>query len=438
METVVSQGTSRLEAIRRYRRMYKLEDEAMEDVSDIPAHEEDEAIANKRTSAKKAKTKSNNSGIRLDASFPAQVDFDHPYRQLLMAVKTKPFLLIRGVCGSGKSRFARALAYQTCPSHLQENRKPGNFQLLAVQPSWHDNKEILGWTNSYDIFQITPFLHFLIKAWRHPEVPFILCLDEMNLARMEDYFADFLSILESRQFINGKLVSDPFISGVKLKTLLESDPGIWKRLELSINHDLKQFFLSNGIMFPPNLIVIGTANVDKSRHPFSMNALDRTMVIELNGIDFYGGIKAPGTELDFPDVPLDNDYLFGDFLQGREAYLSFPLNGDFIVAELYAIDTILSESPYRFGYRVRDDALIYCAHNAKLNANKGNNEWVLTCLDEIILMKVLPRINGSYKSSEKVINGLLRFTKNRYHRSFKRLTYMKNKAEGTDSFSFWR
>ena len=432
METVVSQGTSRLEAIRRYRRMFKLEDEAMEDASDIPAHEEDEAVGDKRKNVKRARAKNSNSEIRLDESFPSHVDFDHPYRQLLMAIKTKPFLLVRGMCGSGKSRFARALAYQTCPNHLQENGKPGNFQLLAVQPSWHDNKEILGWTNSYDIFQITPFIHFLIKAWRHPEVPFILCLDEMNLARMEDYFADFLSILESRQRINGQLVSDPFISGAKLKALLENDPGIWKRLELSINHDLKQFFLNNGIMFPPNLIVIGTANVDESRPQFSMNALDRMMVVELDGIDFYGGVKTPGTDLDFLDVPLNNDYLFSEFLQGREAYLSSPLIGDFIISELYAIDTILSESPYRFGYRVRDDALIYCAYNAKLNVNKGNNEWLLTCLDEIILMKVLPRINGSYKSSEKVINGLLRFTKNRYHRSFKRLTYMKNKAEGTD------
>jgi len=429
METVVSQGTSRSEVIRRYRRMYKFENEAMDDVSDIPAHE---GAAEKKMHAKRTNTRNNNPGIRLDMPFSAHVDFDHPYRQLLMAIKTKPFLLMRGICGSGKSRFARALAYQTCPNYLQENGTPGNFQLLAVQPSWHDNKEILGWTNSYDIFQITPFLHFLIKAWRHPEVPFILCLEEMNLAKMEDYFADFLSILESRQFINGELVSDPFISGVKLKALLENDPGIWKRLELSINHDLKQFFLTNGIMFPPNLIVIGTANVDESGHHFSMNALDRMMVIELNEIDFYGDLKAPGIALDFPDVPLNSEYLLGEFLQGREAYLSSPLNGDFIISELRAIDAILSESPCRFGYRVRDAALIYCAYNAKLNVNNESNDWLLTCLDEIILMKVLPRINRSYKSSEKMINGLLRFTKNKYHRSFKRLGYMKNRVKGND------
>lgn len=420
MEEVVSQGTSRSNIRKRRRRIYKLEDDA------IKAHKESEAFVGEKTSAKKNNKGNDNSGIRFDVSFPAHIDFDHPYRQLLMAVKTKPFLLIAGMCGSGKSRFARALACQTCPKHLQENGKPGNFQLLTVQPSWHDNEELLGWMNSKSIFQITPFLRFLIKSWQYPQVPFILCLDEMNLAKTEHYFADFLSILESRQFINGKLVSDPFISGARLKDFTETDPGMWGRFGISFNHYLQNFFLTNGIMLPPNLIVIGTANVDEAGHQFSMKVLDRMMVVELNDIDFYGGIKTPDTDLNFPAVPLNRDCLFGEFLQGKDAYFSSPPDGDLIISELLAIDNILSESPFRFGYRVRDAALIYCAYNATLNRNKESNEWLYTCLDEIILMKILPRITGSYESFEKIIDGLLRFTKKKYHRSFKRLSYMKN------------
>ena len=435
MEKVVSQGTSRSNIKRRRMRIYKLEDDAIE--KSFPADKESEAVVGEDTSAQKTNKRNNKSGIRLDMSFPAHVDFDHPYRQLLMALKTKPFLLITGMCGTGKSRFARALAYQTCPKHLQENGKPGNFQLLSVQPSWLDNEDMLGWMSNKGIYQITPFLRFLIKSWQHPHVPFILCLDEMNLAKTEHYFADFLSILESRQFINDRLVSDPFIDGARLRDFTETDAGMWGRLGISYNHYLQNFFLSNGIMLPPNLIVIGTANVDEAGHQFSMKVLDRIMVVELSDIDFYGGIKTPDTDLNFPAVPLPRDCLFGKFLQGNEAYFFSPANGDLIIAELLAIDNILSESPFRFGYRIRDAALIYCAYNAQLNRNKEGNDWLFTCLDEIILMKILPRITGGYEFLEKVIDDLLRFTKKKYHRSFKRLSYIKQRAADSRFFSFW-
>lgn len=433
MEKVVSQGTNRLEIKRRRNRIYRFENDVMEGPSPKTADKKS------RTTARSAAVdkESSRSGTSLPASFPTHLNFYHPYRQLLMAVKTKPFLLITGMCGSGKSRFARTLAYQTCPEYLRENGKPGNFELLAVQPSWHDNEEILGWRNRKGVFQVTRFLHFLVKAWRHPLVPFILCLDEMNLARTEHYFADFLSIMDSRQYINGKPVSDPFITEAKLKEFTEMDPGMWGRFGISFHQELQQFFLANGIMLPPNLIVIGTANVDEAGHQFSMKVLDRVMVVELNDIDLYGGIKTPDTDLVFPATAMHRDCLFGEFFRGEDAYFSSPADGDFIISELQAIDNILSGSPFRFGYRIRDAALIYCAYNARLDRNSEGNDWLHTCVDEIILMKILPRISGIYRSSEKVIDELLYFTEKKYHRSFLRLSYMKNNAENADFVSFW-
>ena len=165
-----------------------------------------------------------------NSTFPSEVDFNHPYRPILMAIKTKPFLLITGMCGTGKSRFARALAYQTCPKYLQEDGRAGNFQIIAVQPDWCDSYEIMGWLNLHGIYKFTPFLHFLIKAWRYVDTPFVLCLDEMNLAKVEEYFADFLSILESRQWINNELISDAFISATQIKFYLERDPNLWARI----------------------------------------------------------------------------------------------------------------------------------------------------------------------------------------------------------------
>ena len=438
MEKLVSPGSSLSNIKSRRQRIFRIEDEdEIEKVFDLPAYSENEITIEKKQRSKRIVKKINSSGIRLSSSFPTKVDFDHPYRQLLMVLKTKPFLLMAGMCGSGKSFFARTLAYQTCPGYLQENGRPGNFQLIAIQPNWCDNDEIVGWTNNLGILYITPFIRFLIKAWRHPNVPFILCLDEMNLAKVEHYFANFLSILESRQFVNNKLVSDAFISGAHLKDCLQKDPNLWSRLGLTLEYDLQRFFLSNGIMLPPNLIVIGTANMDESGHQFSMKVLDRIMVVELNGIDFYRGLKAAGTELEFPAIPLSSNHLFGEILHAKQAYDSLLRNGDLIMSELLAIDSILSESSFRFGYRIRDAALIYCAHNSRLNTGKRSKQWLYTCLDEIILMKILPRISGGWESSQKIVSDLLRFTKNKYHRSFLKLSYMKNRAEDFRFVSFW-
>ena len=438
MERIISPGANLSSIKDRRHRLYRIEDEdELERDFGISAANEGEVKVKKKPRSRKATKKANDAGIRIGEPFPIEVDFDHPYRQVLMALRTKPFLLMAGMCGSGKSLFARALAYQTCPKHLQENGKPGNFQIMAVQPNWRDNEDIVGWTNNQGKRHFTPFIHFLIKAWRHPDVPFILCLDEMNLAKVEHYFADFLSILESRQFINDKLVSDAFIDGTQLKECLEKDPHFWEQLGLTFDSDLQVFFLTNGIMLPPNLIVIGTANMDEFGHQLSMKVLDRIMVVELNGIDFYGGLTDTGIDLEFPANPLNSNYLFGALLPAKEAYHSSPVDGNLIISELQAIDNIFSASSFRFGYRIRDAALIYCAHNAGLNRNEKDNKWLFGCLDEIILMKILPRVNGNWESSQKIINDLLRFTKNKYQRSFSRLSYMKNRAEESHFVSFW-
>jgi len=69
--------------------------------------------------------------------------------------------------------------------------------------------------------------------------------------------------------------------------------------------------------------------------------------------------------------------------------------------------------------------------------SQKDDKWLFGCLDEIILMKILPRLNGNWESSQKIINDLLRFTRNKYQRSFKRLSYMKNRAEEFHFVSFW-
>lgn len=148
-------------------------------------------------------------------------------------------------------------------------------------------------------------------------------------------------------------------------------------------------------------------------------------------------IKSEDTDLQFPDNPLLRDYVLGRLLQGRSAYELSPGNGDLIISELQAIDKILSDSRFRFGYRVRDAALIYCAYNSQLENRSNESQIVYKCLDEIFLMKIIPRIEGRSKEIEKILNSLLHFTKGKYPSSFQRLTVMQSEMNDMSFVSFW-
>ena len=122
--------------------------------------------------------------------------------EIITAAKTKPFILLAGISGTGKSRIVRELAFMSCPKYLQDKDgvTPGNYCMIEVKPNWHDSTELLGYySNISKGYQFKKFVKFLVKAKMHPEVPFFVCLDEMNLAPVEQYFAEILSILETRK-----------------------------------------------------------------------------------------------------------------------------------------------------------------------------------------------------------------------------------------------
>ena len=108
----------------------------------------------------------------------------------ISAIKTKPFVILGGFSGTGKSQKVKELAFATCPnnSHLRTSETtPGNYLLLSVKPNWHDATEITGFRSSVNRnYYVTDFMRFLIKAMHFPNVPFFVCLDEMNLAPVEE------------------------------------------------------------------------------------------------------------------------------------------------------------------------------------------------------------------------------------------------------------
>ena len=149
-----------------------------------------------------------------------------PIMSILAAIRAKPFILLAGMSGTGKTRIVRQLARGCCPRHkdgsttedhpLYNEHKPGNFEIIPVRPNWHDSTELMGYVTRITgtgkpKYVLTPFVKFLVKAWLHKDVPFFLCLDEMNLAPVEQYFAEYLSKIETRKLSGGEIVTDVLV-----------------------------------------------------------------------------------------------------------------------------------------------------------------------------------------------------------------------------------
>lgn len=179
------------------------------------------------------------SGMRVD---------DRDVRRYHLALKTRGFVVLSGLSGTGKTWLAQAYADAVGARHL----------VIPVAPNWTSNEDLLGYHNPIsDAYHDTPFSHFLREAAdEHARAqdegvrprPFHLVLDEMNLARVEHYFARFLSAMEVR----ARAGSAP----------LELGPG-------------------DEVVLSPNLAVVGTVNVDETTHGFADKVYDRAQLIEL-------------------------------------------------------------------------------------------------------------------------------------------------------------
>ena len=138
------------------------------------------------------------------------------YKTLLTALRTKPFVLLAGISGTGKSRIVRELAkacWKQGDAEFGKNH-PKNFRMVQVKPNWHDSSELIGYVSRIngEKYVVGPFLRFMAEAINNPDTPYSLCLDEMNLAPVEQYFAEYLSVIESRKLnADGSITTDPII-----------------------------------------------------------------------------------------------------------------------------------------------------------------------------------------------------------------------------------
>ena len=247
------------------------------------------------------------------------------------------------------------------------------------------------------------FLKFIAKAWENLGTPYFLCLDEMNLAPVEQYFAEYLSVVESRKADdNGNVTTDP---------ILNKDKGDWYRIltsELTEDDNLRKQFLENGITIPQNLIVVGTVNMDETTFSFSRKVLDRAMTIEMNKVDLRGGLESKFE----PIGKLSSQDLIGTAVEGVDVYEDNRANCDTVIKYLQAINDKLEGTPFKVAYRTRNEFLLYVINNLPYNKDENDNEIsselvIARALDEITSMKVLSRIEGDEsKVSKDFLKGL--------------------------------
>ena len=327
-----------------------------------------------------------------------QIQSNISFLPYLTALRTKPFMLLAGISGTGKSRIVRKLAQATSTQHYAnesdrwDDNRPENFELIQVKPNWHNSMDVVGfYSNISKKYEFTPFVEFIVKAWQHKDTPYFLCLDEMNLAPVEEYFAEFLSAIESRSNDSeGNYITDPIIKPFKdfgetvgknmLKHLFgEADP-------IDKNPLAVQFY-EKGLTLPPNLMVIGTVNMDETTFSFSRKVLDRAMSVEMNEVD-YDKFLSGETEA-FPLLTDFNALLVNRPQKASE--VKDDIDSTKVVEYLKDVNALLEDSPFKLGYRAANEAMLYVAANKEL---AGENFSLTTALDEFTLMKILSRIEG--------------------------------------------
>ena len=327
------------------------------------------------------------------------------YRPYITAIKSKPFLLLAGISGTGKSRIVRELA-RACwneGSAEFETQKPKNFEMVQVKPNWHDSSELIGYVSRVSgksEFVTGEFLRFIAKAWEDTDTPYFLCLDEMNLAPVEQYFAEYLSVIESRKsHEDGLVTTDPILEKVDEEWYFNLTAS------LTMNEDIRKKFNEEGIRIPQNLIVVGTVNMDETTFSFSRKVLDRAMAIEMNEVDLDAGL----TERYEHIGKLGYEELIGTAVEGVDVYTDNQEVCDKALNYLKAINAVLEGTPFKVAYRTRNEFLLYVVNNLPYHkdeeGNKLTEEYVIArALDEVTNMKILSRIEGD---DTKVTDGLL-------------------------------
>ncbi len=318
---------------------------------------------------------------------------------------SKPFLLLAGISGTGKTRFIREQARLT--GSIEDT-----YCLTSVRPDWHEPSDLLGYISRLSgnaEYIVTDVLKFIVKAWvevtkvgvrleskeaigeknqQEQIKPYWLCLDEMNLAPVEQYFADYLSVLETREWNwqggNFTYKCDPLLKATVFDTVDKSK--LKHELGLDGHDELWDHFISNGVGIPFNLIVAGTVNMDETTHGFSRKVIDRALTFDFGEFfpNDFDTFFEPDSEPKVLGYPVHTDGRNKAELSG-----TFDQDGSLSINFLKQINDILEHTPFKLAYRALNELLLFVITQRPQNELELQSVW-----DDFLMCKVLPRIEG--------------------------------------------
>lgn len=338
-------------------------------------------------------------------------------RDFLALMRTRDLVILAGDSGSGKTSLVREVAESI----------GGRCTVIPVKPNWTGPEDLLGYYNPIDSrYQTTPFLLALQSAESEPDIPHFICLDEMNLARVEHYFSDFLSLLEDRDgspiiplYTSDEerhvvVKNDHFLAleeEVRQRTGVAGDATLMDILKNqqsnSMLHQLGGFQNKASVLehheklrrsndallrtpcsirFLSNVHIIGAINIDETTHYLSPKVLDRAHVLRFRNplLMDWDAIEAEVQSFDV-DVELPLRLTTKDF-GTRESYPAYD-RGDLHSALLTNIaKNHLDPLGVEFGLRAIRQSLGY------LKAARMAGMDDLTALDNIIQHKILPKL----------------------------------------------
>jgi 5-methylcytosine-specific restriction protein B len=288
---------------------------------------------------------------------------------------SKPFVILSGLAGSGKTQLALAFA-----GALVEDREK-QMRVVSVGADWTNREPLLGYPNALDKTEyVRPengVLDLLVEA-NKPEnssKPFFLILDEMNMSYVERYFADFLSVMESHE-----------------------EMPLWNGVDPQKDNTPKS------VSLPENLFIIGTINVDETTYMFSPKVLDRANVIE------FKISEEEMTSFLSKIQNIDKNAANSKAADMGEDFVKLAKVKDFVL-DKNAANTLnkffkeLKNVNAEFGYRSATEIFRFICQAQKNDdtIEKLSNDDIL---DSAIVQKLLPKLHGSRKKLDPVLKKL--------------------------------
>lgn len=308
--------------------------------------------------------------FQVDCKNAGLVYTDKLITRFVSSLLTKPFVILTGLSGSGKTKLAQGYVQWICQEESQ-------YRIIPVGADWTNREPLLGYPNALKpdeyVKPDSGVIDLIIQANSNPELPHFLILDEMNLSHVERYFADFLSVMESNEEI--PLYAEGTVNN-----------GVPSKLKV-----------------PANLFIIGTVNIDETTNMFSPKVLDRANTIEfrINNDEMEGFLSS--------ENDLNMKTLLAKGATMAQSFISLSNNKSFTTKDLNEINKTLlnffgelQKTGAEFGYRSATEILRLINQLDTLNNKITTSEKI----DIAIMQKLLPKLHGSRRKLSPILETL--------------------------------